>query len=182
MDKRFKPLVYEYNDGGRKASGHKGRRSDCVSRAIALALDLPYKEVWDYMTYMVKDGWSDGSTANGGVPSKIYGEFLEDRGWKGKWFDGHDRKPLRLFKPPYKNMIVKVKPRNTQGSHLVCIKDGKVLDSWNCLKSKKHYYVLKIYYKMNRAQRKNFRDYMRRRNMNPKWDYVKVPRKKKEAK
>ena len=133
------------------------------------------------MTFMKKSDWTAG-TANGGVSLNIYKPFLEDRGWKQECLYGREIKPLRIFRPQHKNMIALLKPKNKKGSHLVCIKDGKVLDSWDCLKSKDHYYVHKIYYKMNRAQRNAWREFMRSVKRNPKWNYVRVPRKKKEAK
>jgi hypothetical protein len=33
---------FRYDDGGRKAAGFKGRAGDCVTRAIAIAAQLPY--------------------------------------------------------------------------------------------------------------------------------------------
>lgn len=35
-----------YNDGGRAAAGFKGAAGDCVVRAIAIAAELPYAEVY----------------------------------------------------------------------------------------------------------------------------------------
>ncbi len=39
--------VFVYNDGGRKAAGYKGSAGDCVCRAIAIAAQRPYQEVYD---------------------------------------------------------------------------------------------------------------------------------------
>lgn len=39
-------IAYQFNDGGRQASGFKGRAGDCVARAIAIAADLPYQDVY----------------------------------------------------------------------------------------------------------------------------------------
>ena len=38
---------FTYNDGGREAAGYKGKAGDCVCRAIAIAADLPYQQVYD---------------------------------------------------------------------------------------------------------------------------------------
>jgi hypothetical protein len=40
-------VCFVYDDGGRKAAGYKGSARDCVTRAIAIAADLPYREVYD---------------------------------------------------------------------------------------------------------------------------------------
>lgn len=38
---------FQYNDGGRAEAGYRGATGDCVTRAIAIASGLPYKEVYD---------------------------------------------------------------------------------------------------------------------------------------
>jgi hypothetical protein len=40
-------MDFVYNDGGRAAAGYKGRAGDCVVRAIAIATQKPYQEVYD---------------------------------------------------------------------------------------------------------------------------------------
>jgi len=40
-------MNYQYDDGGRAAAGFKGRTGDCVARAISIAAELPYKEVYE---------------------------------------------------------------------------------------------------------------------------------------
>ena len=37
---------FTYNDGGREAAGFKGKAGDCVCRAVAIAAELPYQEVY----------------------------------------------------------------------------------------------------------------------------------------
>jgi hypothetical protein len=39
--------IFKYDDGGRSDAGRKGDTGDCVTRAIAIAAGLPYKEVYD---------------------------------------------------------------------------------------------------------------------------------------
>lgn len=36
-----------YNDGGRQDAGFTGKTGDCVTRSISIALNKPYKEVYD---------------------------------------------------------------------------------------------------------------------------------------
>mgnify|MGYP003480448127 FL=1 len=40
-------MTYTYNDGGRAESGRKGQTGDCVARAVAIASDRPYSEVYE---------------------------------------------------------------------------------------------------------------------------------------
>lgn len=45
-------IPYVYNDGGREAAGFKGKTGDCVVRAIAIAAELPYRQVYDDLSYL----------------------------------------------------------------------------------------------------------------------------------
>jgi len=40
-------LKFQHNDGGRSAAGFKGSAGDCVTRAIAIASGLPYRDVYN---------------------------------------------------------------------------------------------------------------------------------------
>ena len=40
-------MQFVYNDGGRAAAGYIGSAGDCVTRAIAIATELPYQTVYD---------------------------------------------------------------------------------------------------------------------------------------
>jgi hypothetical protein len=39
-------MRYIYDDGGRAASGYKGKADDCVCRAVAIASRRPYDEIY----------------------------------------------------------------------------------------------------------------------------------------
>lgn len=47
-------LVWTYSDGGRTEAGFKGETGDCVVRSIAIAADLPYREVYDALHQMTR--------------------------------------------------------------------------------------------------------------------------------
>jgi len=47
-------MKFNYNDGGREAAGFKGKTGDCVCRAIAIAAERPYKEVYDLINEYAK--------------------------------------------------------------------------------------------------------------------------------
>ena len=40
-------MKFTYDDGGREDAGYKGDAGDCVVRAIAIATEIPYKEVYE---------------------------------------------------------------------------------------------------------------------------------------
>ena len=80
-------MKFQINDGGRAAAGYSGKTGDCVTRAIAIALEMPYQEVYDAMNSLAekerygrrKRGKSNART---GVYAKSARKWLEARGWK----------------------------------------------------------------------------------------------------
>lgn len=78
---------YIYNDGGRMQSGFKGNAGDCVCRAIAIATEKPYKEIYDLInkfaqrekTGAKKRGKSHART---GVYKQTIKKVMEQLGWK----------------------------------------------------------------------------------------------------
>jgi hypothetical protein len=76
-------MSFKSTDGGRAAAGYIGEAGDCVTRAIAIALDLPYREVYDDLAERMAATGKPRSARNG-IPRKIYQKYLNDRGWR--WF------------------------------------------------------------------------------------------------
>ncbi len=84
-----------HDDGGREAAGYKGKTGDCVTRAIAIACELPYQEVYDALrvgakvdrALMAKLELRYGRHAKRhaspreGVFKKVYDSFLKSIGW-----------------------------------------------------------------------------------------------------
>lgn len=64
------------NDGGRAAAGYRGEAGDCVTRAIAIATELPYQQVYDSLHRI------GGKTPRDGVKRKVYDAFLRSIGWR----------------------------------------------------------------------------------------------------
>jgi hypothetical protein len=83
------------DDGGRHAAGFKGATGDCVVRAIAIAGELPYAEVYDALhRAALADPWvrrklerRHGARApvhaspRAGVHRRVYDRYLFDHGW-----------------------------------------------------------------------------------------------------
>jgi len=123
-------IRFEHDDGGRAAAGFKGQTRDCVTRAIAIAAQLPYAEV-----YAAIDGAAererprDGrkrSSARTGVHKATYKAFLAGIGWIwtptmaiGSGCKVH----LRESELPAGRLIVSV------SRHLVAVIDGVLHDT-----------------------------------------------------
>lgn len=89
-------IRFTYNDGGRGAAGFIGRASDCVTRAIAIAAELPYQQVYDDLFERAKGyaatsrsrtakamraGRAGGTSPRNGVHNQIWKPYLADLGW-----------------------------------------------------------------------------------------------------
>ncbi len=66
--------TFTWDDGGRADAGFKGEApGDCVVRSIAIAAELPYREVYDAINAI-----AGKPVARTGVPRKVYDKFLQD--------------------------------------------------------------------------------------------------------
>lgn len=74
-------LPFRENDGGRAAAGFRGQAGDCVTRAIAIALDLPYRQVYDELAERMAES-GEARSARNGIPRPIYERYLAEHGWE----------------------------------------------------------------------------------------------------
>jgi len=80
-------LAFQYDDGGRKAAGYKGKTGDCVVRSVAIATKLPYQQVYESVNKLAqrertgkrKRGISNSRT---GVYKATTRKLLESLGWE----------------------------------------------------------------------------------------------------
>ncbi len=78
-------MKFIYDDGGRAQAGFRGSTRDCVARAIAIATQMPYREVYDGLNEIAKTEkprTKKRSSSRTGVHRKTYERFLRDRGWE----------------------------------------------------------------------------------------------------
>lgn len=47
-------MKWQFNDGGRSVTGYTGKTRDCVCRAIAIAAEKPYQEIYDRLNEIGK--------------------------------------------------------------------------------------------------------------------------------
>ena len=79
-------MEWVFDDGGRAEAGFKGTTGDCVCRAIAIATQKPYKEVYDLINeYGKKERTSKRkrgkSSARNGVYKNTIKKVMEHYGW-----------------------------------------------------------------------------------------------------
>lgn len=133
-------MGWEYDDGGRAAAGFRGDTGDCVTRAIAIAAELDYREVYDALTqrqvaYYERREKRTGRkqtrarTARTGVSKKVYKPFLRDELgwlWTPTMFIGSGTTVhLRGGELPFGRIIAEV------SGHVVAVIYGTVRDTYD---------------------------------------------------
>lgn len=127
-------MELKIDDGGRESAGYKGVTGDCVVRAIAIASQLPYQEVYDAMNIACSKEYrtkrrSSKSSSRTGVYKATRKKFLADHGWKwiatmhiGSGCKVH----LKASELPMGRLIVSV------SKHLTAVIDGVLHDTYDC--------------------------------------------------
>lgn len=125
---------WTYDDGGRAAAGFTGTTRDCVCRAIAIAAQLPYLEVYQGLNTLAEGERTTKrrqtkSSARGGVYRSTIHRYLESLGWQwtptmriGKGCTVH----LRGDELPPGRLIVRV------SRHICAVIDGTLHDTHDC--------------------------------------------------
>lgn len=128
-------MRWQYNDGGRKEAGYRGNTGDCVCRAIAIATQKPYEEVYGLInSYAQRERRRDRkhSSAREGVYKATIKRVMAALGWK--WvptmqIGGGCRVHLADGELPMGRLVVSV------SKHLVAVIDGVINDTHDCSRS-----------------------------------------------
>ena len=124
MEAEERSRGYQYNDGGRSASGRKGHAGDCVCRAIAIAMDRDYDEVYRELADANKAAGHKKSARNG-IYRKVYEAYLNQHGWVWHSAPKFDGRKARHSDMPNGVVIVRM------ARHIACVIDGVVHDTWD---------------------------------------------------
>lgn len=123
-------MQYVFDDGGRAVAGFAGRTRDCVTRAIAIASGVPYREVYAAINERSRDErprtGQRPSSARTGVHRRTYEPYLFSLGfvWTPAMKVGQGCKVhLRADELPPGRLVVAV------SKHLVAVVDGVAHDT-----------------------------------------------------
>lgn len=126
-------MKFIYNDGGRAEAGYKGTAGDCACRAISIAAEMPYQEVYDLINEFAKAERTGKhkksvSSARNGVYQGTMRKIMDHLGWK--WVPTMDigsgcKIHLRSDELPKGRLIVRV------AKHFVAVIDGAIYDTWD---------------------------------------------------
>lgn len=124
-------MEWVFDDGGRAAAGFKGKTGDCVCRAIAIAAEKPYKEVYDLINDYAKKERKGSrkrgvSNARTGVYPTTTRKIMQQLGWK--WIPTMSigtgcRVHLNAEELPKGRIVAKL------SHHLVAVIDGVIHDT-----------------------------------------------------
>ena len=124
---------FKYNDGGRASTGFKGDTGDCVCRAISIATETPYKEVYDLINETAKGERLSKrkkrkSHARTGVHKATMKKVIDSLGWEwiptmkiGSGCKVH----LKGDELPEGRLVVRV------SKHVTAVIDGVINDTYN---------------------------------------------------
>ncbi len=125
---------FQFDDGGRASAGYRGKAGDCVVRAIAIATDRPYQQIYEMVngaaayerTGKRKRGVSNART---GVYRTSIRRVMKSLGWVwtptmqiGSGCTVH----LRVDELPPGRLVVSV------SKHLTAVIDGVIHDTHDC--------------------------------------------------
>jgi hypothetical protein len=117
---------FKWNDGGRSTSGFVGLTGDCVTRAIAIATGIAYRDV--YAALHERSAVSPRL----GVAQSVYGPYLKEKGWTVQKALGLPLvTELTLAGPADGIRIVGCAKEDGSRSHLFSWIHGELHDTWD---------------------------------------------------
>ena len=124
-------MDFLYDDGGRAAAGYKGRAGDCVVRAIAIATQKPYQEIYDAINGLAlaeRARRGRRYSARSGVGRTTYERYLRELSWE--WVPTMQvgsgcRVHLKAEELPKGRLVVRL------SRHLTAVIDGVIHDIYN---------------------------------------------------
>jgi len=127
-------IKWIYSDGGRKAAGFKGNAGDCLCRAVSIATQKPYKEVYDIINQfskMERNGKRKAtkSSANSGVYMPTAKRVMEHLGWTWVPLMGVGtgcKVHLKSDELPSGRIICRI------SKHYAAVVDGVIHDNHDC--------------------------------------------------
>jgi hypothetical protein len=117
-------MKFVYDDGGRSKYFKASNVSDCAIRAISIATQKDYKEVYNALKEL-----NGGQSCRDGTPKKVDKKYMMSLGWKwtpcmtiGSGCKVH----LAEEELPKGRLVVSV------SGHLVAVIDGVIHDTYDC--------------------------------------------------
>jgi hypothetical protein len=114
--------TWVYNDGGRAEAGYKSTAGDCVVRAIAIVMEIPYKVIYDDLRYFLADR-NEPSPRNG-VSDYYLKMYLRNLGFRYKEI-ASETVTLHKDELPKSKVIAHLP------GHVTAVVDGTINDTYD---------------------------------------------------
>lgn len=124
-------MNWEYNDGGRSKYFKSKYVGDCFTRAVAIAMDYDYKEMYNLINSYCREERpskyrKDQSSARNGVYSGMAKKIMKSLGWEYySYRDGYGMIHLNEDELPMGTIVCKL------ARHVTCVKDHVIYDIYN---------------------------------------------------
>lgn len=114
--------TWVYNDGGRSEAGYKSTAADCVVRAVAIVMEIPYKVIYEDLRHFLSSRGAD--SPRNGVSYEHLQRYLGQLGFRYKAIEG---KHITLHRDELpKGKVIADLPR-----HVTAVLDGIINDAYN---------------------------------------------------
>jgi hypothetical protein len=131
-------MAYVFNDGGKAATGRKGKSGDCVARAIAIANGIDYEAVYAMLARLSAAQGGKRSARNG-VEHVVSRAALTDLGWAWVPAPKFVGRKARCADLAGKGTVIA-----KQAKHLVAVIDGTPHDIFDSSTKMVYGYWIKI--------------------------------------
>jgi hypothetical protein len=127
-------MKHIYDDGGRANAGYRGTAGDCVVRAVAIATEQPYRQVYEALAGVNastrRRGVAGKRSARNGVRTSgvAFQRYMESLGWQWVPCMGIGtgcRVHLHDGELPSGRLVVRL------SKHLTAVIDGVIHDTWD---------------------------------------------------
>jgi hypothetical protein len=114
-------MKFVKDDGGRAAAGYKGEANDCVCRAVAIATERPYQEIYGRLQEMIQAKFGPTKRPRG-VEDQMLQELMKFLSWV--WIPTTKTTHMRKDELPPGRLVVCV------SGHAVAVVGGVIHDTW----------------------------------------------------
>jgi len=115
---------YQYNDGGR-SKYFKGKAGDCAARAMAIALEVDYKDAYNELAKANAKGRGGQKSARNGIYKEDFNRVLEAHGWVWVAAPKFEGRKAYVQDMPSGRVIARM------ARHFVAVIDGVANDTFN---------------------------------------------------
>merc|ERR1719221_87958 len=121
-------MKWVYNDGGRSETGLQGSAYDCAARAVSIATQRPYYEIYSLINEVARETGRGSSSEDGVYNEGDLEEVMRRLGWN--WVEAGWKGYLRSVALPSGRLVCYMK------EHFTAVIDGIIHDTFDCSRNR----------------------------------------------